>query len=70
MKVIRTVKAMQNTALQLRRRGKKIVFVPTMGYLHDGHVSLIKKARKIAGKDGVVVVSIYVNPTQFGPNED
>lgn len=61
---------MQNTALQLRRRGKKIVFVPTMGYLHDGHVSLIKKARKIAGKDGVVVVSIYVNPTQFGPNED
>jgi len=70
MKVIKTVKAMQNTALKLRQKGKKIVFVPTMGYLHDGHLSLIKTARKLAGKNGVVVVSIYVNPTQFGPAED
>lgn len=70
MKVIETVRSMQKVAKRLRREGKKIVFVPTMGYLHDGHVSLIKKARKIAGKNGVVVVSIYVNPTQFGPKED
>src|SRR6185503_21379525 len=44
--------------------------VPTMGSLHAGHTSLIRKARQLAGKKGLVVVSIYVNPTQFAPNED
>ena len=47
-----------------------MAFVPTMGYLHVGHLSLIAKARRLAGKNGIVVVSIYINPTQFGPNED
>lgn len=70
MRVVKTVAAMQKFALNAKRKGKKIGFVPTMGYLHEGHLSLIKKARQICKKDGIVVVSIYVNPTQFGPGED
>lgn len=61
---------MQRLALQWRGKGKKIGFVPTMGYLHDGHMSLVREARKRVGKSGLVVVSIYVNPTQFAPHED
>ncbi len=61
---------MQKLARQQNRKGSKIGFVPTMGYLHAGHVSLVHEARKRVGKNGFVVVSIYVNPTQFGPNED
>jgi pantoate--beta-alanine ligase len=53
-----------------RKATGKVVFVPTMGALHAGHVALIRKARRLAGKDGAVVVSIFVNPTQFGPKED
>jgi pantoate--beta-alanine ligase len=69
-KVTSTV-AMQRLARQWRqRRGVKIGFVPTMGYLHEGHLSLVRYARKLVGKRGKVVVSIYVNPTQFGPKED
>jgi len=61
---------MQRMALGWRREGKPIGFVPTMGYLHEGHVSLMKKARQIVRADGVVVASIFVNPSQFGPKED
>jgi len=57
-------------AVRWKRAGIRIGFVPTMGYLHAGHLSLIQRARLAVGKNGVVVVSIYVNPTQFGPNED
>jgi pantoate--beta-alanine ligase len=70
MQVVSSVAAMQRLAGKWRRAGIKIGFVPTMGYLHAGHLSLVKRARKFAGKNGRVVVSIYVNPTQFGPKED
>jgi len=61
---------MQRQALQWRRQGVRISFVPTMGFLHEGHMSLVRRARKVVGPKGRVVVSIYVNPTQFGPRED
>ena len=61
---------MQRQAIQWRRQGVRIGFVPTMGYLHEGHMSLVRRARKAVGGSGRVVVSIYVNPTQFGPRED
>jgi pantoate--beta-alanine ligase len=61
---------MQRLALGWKRRGVAIGFVPTMGYLHEGHASLMRRARRAVGKKGVVVVSIYVNPTQFAPHED
>jgi pantoate--beta-alanine ligase len=70
MQVIRTVAAMQKLARRWRQRGARLGFVPTMGYLHEGHLSLVREARKRVGKTGKVVVSIYVNPTQFAPTED
>jgi pantoate--beta-alanine ligase len=70
MRIVSSIAAMQRLAKKWRRAGKSIGFVPTMGYLHAGHMSLVKRARSAAGKSGGVVVSIYVNPTQFGPKED
>jgi len=70
MRTVTAVGAMQRLALRWRRAGTRVAFVPTMGYLHEGHRSLIERARQLAGKAGRVVVSIYVNPAQFGPGED
>jgi pantoate--beta-alanine ligase len=67
---IASVAVMQRLARQWRRRGVRVGFVPTMGYLHEGHLSLVREARRRVGPRGVVVVSIYVNPTQFAPHED
>lgn len=70
MRVIRSPQSMQRQALQWRRQGVRVGFVPTMGYLHAGHLSLVAEARRRVGPEGVVVLSIYVNPTQFAPTED
>ena len=70
MQVVKSAAAIQKLALRWKRAGLKIGLVPTMGYLHEGHLSLVREARRRAGKTGKVVVSIYVNPTQFAPTED
>jgi pantoate--beta-alanine ligase len=61
---------MQQLARRWQRAGAQIGFAPTMGYLHEGHLSLVRQARRRVGQTGKVVVSIYVNPTQFAPTED
>ena len=67
MIVIHDVKDMQAHAEAIRLEGRRIAFVPTMGYLHQGHLSLMREGKRRAD---VLVSSIFVNPTQFGPNED
>ncbi len=70
MRIVRSVAAMQRRARGWQRAGARVGLVPTMGYLHAGHLSLVQRARQLVGLHGQVVVSIYVNPTQFGPEED
>ena len=70
MQIVTPVAAMQRLAGKWRRAGARIGLVPTMGYLHAGHLSLVQRARQAVGARGKVVVSIYVNPTQFAPTED
>jgi len=67
MKIISTITEMQEQMQKLKSEGKTIGYVPTMGFLHEGHISLMKNARP---ENDVVVLSIFVNPLQFGPTED
>ncbi|MDR6122602.1 pantoate--beta-alanine ligase [Bacillus sp. SLBN-46] len=67
MKVITTIKDMQSEIMNQKAVAKSIGFVPTMGFLHEGHLTLIKQARQ---ENDIVVLSIFVNPLQFGPKED
>jgi pantoate--beta-alanine ligase len=67
MKIITSIEEMQQTSRSLKQAGKSIAFVPTMGYLHEGHASLLTEGRK---QGDILVLSIFVNPIQFGPSED
>ena len=67
MEIVRRVRSMREICKQARTKGQRIGFVPTMGFLHQGHVALI---RKMSEQADIVVVSLFVNPTQFGPGED
>jgi pantoate--beta-alanine ligase len=67
VQIIRDIAMLRRAVSALKQGGKSVALVPTMGALHDGHLSLVRMGRRVADH---VVVSIFVNPTQFGPNED
>jgi pantoate--beta-alanine ligase len=65
-----TCAELRDTLAGRQATGARVAMVPTMGALHEGHLSLVRRARDAVGGDGAVVVSVFVNPTQFGPGED
>jgi len=67
MKIVHTIAEIREFVRQARLAGRTVGLVPTMGYLHEGHLELMRRARE---RCGIVVASVFVNPTQFGPNED
>ena len=67
MKTIKTIKEMKEFSSRGQRAGKTIAFVPTMGFFHEGHLSLMREGRR---RGDLLIVSLFVNPTQFGPHED
>jgi pantoate--beta-alanine ligase len=67
VKIVKTISEMQNISINHKKEGKTIAVVPTMGYFHDGHISLMKYARENAD---IIIVTLFVNPTQFAPDED
>jgi len=67
MRIVESIAEMQRLADTWRAQGERLALVPTMGFLHEGHLALVRTARKLATK---TVISIFVNPTQFAPNED
>ncbi|WIW50679.1 pantoate--beta-alanine ligase (plasmid) [Bradyrhizobium sp. 62B] len=67
MQIITTVSGLRRVLAEARKAGRRVGFVPTMGYLHDGHLALVGASRALCD---ITVLSIFVNPTQFGPNED
>lgn len=70
MRIVKSAAVLQRLVKRWQSQKLRVGFVPTMGYLHEGHLSLVRRARRAVGRRGIVVVSIYVNPTQFGPKED
>lgn len=67
MKIVRDIKQIKEIVRELKQERKRIVFVPTMGYLHEGHLNLMREGKK---RGDVLIISIFVNPLQFAPNED
>ena len=67
LKVLSTLAALRQQVKAWKQQSLRVGFVPTMGYLHEGHISLVHLAHQHSDR---VIVSVYVNPTQFGPNED
>ena len=67
MEILKTISQMQEWSKNRKKESKTICFVPTMGYLHQGHISLMEKGRLLCDE---LVISIFINPAQFGPNED